>query len=128
MGLYYANYIRIRIFLNARLYQSLNLEKRGGLSVVSTLNKIKNKIKSYCGGWWMGREGRAVPPTPFAVVSRFETRGLVQDERSFSEAGLIASMAVANVARADPGFAHESLVNSRLAAGVAEEERAAAED
>jgi hypothetical protein len=51
----------------------------------------------------MGREGRAVPPTLSAVVSRFETRGLVQDERSFSEAGLIASMAVVNVARADPG-------------------------
>jgi hypothetical protein len=75
----------------------------------------------------MGREGRAVPPTLSAVVSRFETRGLVQDERSFSEAGLVASMAVINVARADPGFAHESLVNSRGPAGVAEEERAAAE-
>jgi hypothetical protein len=75
----------------------------------------------------MGRGGRAVPPAISAVVSRFETRGLVQDERSFSEAGLIASMAVVNVARADPGFAHESLVNSRGASGAAEEERAAAE-
>jgi hypothetical protein len=75
----------------------------------------------------MGREGTAVPPTLSAVVSRFETRGLVQDERSFSEAGLIASMAVVNVARADTGFAHESLVNSRGAAGVAEEERVSAE-
>jgi hypothetical protein len=74
-----------------------------------------------------GGEGRAVPPTLSAVVSRFETHGLVQDERFFSEAGLIASMAVVNVARADPGFAHESLVDSRGAAGVAEEERAAAE-
>jgi hypothetical protein len=36
-------------------------------------------------------------------------------------------MAVVNVARADPGFAHESLVNLRGAAGVAEEEQAAAE-
>ena len=69
----------------------------------------------------MGREGRVVPPTLSAVVSRFETRGLVQDERSFSEAGLIASMAVVNVARADPGFAHDSLVNSRGVAGAAEE-------
>jgi hypothetical protein len=69
----------------------------------------------------VGREGRAVPPTPSAVVSRFETRWLVQVERSISEAGLIASMAAVNVARADPGFAHESLVNSRGATGVAEE-------
>ena len=70
------------------------------------------------------RESRAVPPTPAAVVNRFDTRGLVQDERSFSEVGLIASMAVVNVARLDPGFAHESLVNSRGATGVAEAERA----
>jgi hypothetical protein len=75
----------------------------------------------------MAKEGRAVPPTLTAVVSRFVTRGLGQDERSFSEAGLITSMAVVNVARADPGFAHESLVNSRGAAGLAEEERVAAE-
>ena len=76
----------------------------------------------------MARYGRAVPPSLSAVVSRFDTRRLVQDELSFSEAGLIASMAVVNVARADPGFAHESLVNSRGAAGVAEEERVAAEE
>ena len=36
-------------------------------------------------------------------------------------------MAVVNAARADPGFALESLVNSRGAAEVAEEERVAAE-
>jgi hypothetical protein len=75
----------------------------------------------------MVREGRVVPPTLSAVVNRFGTRGLVQDERSFSEAGLTASMAVVNVARAVPGFAHESLVNSRGAAGVADEEQAVAE-
>ena len=76
----------------------------------------------------MTRDGRAVPPILSSVVSRFGTRGLVQDELSFSETGLIASMAVVNVARAEPGFAHESLVNSRGAAGVAEEERVAAEE
>jgi hypothetical protein len=76
----------------------------------------------------MARGGRAVTPTPAAVVNRFDTRGLVQDECFFTEEELIASMAVVNVTRADPGFAHESLVNSRGAAGVAEEERVAAED
>jgi hypothetical protein len=88
----------------------------GSSSAEKLLRGVVEKI-----GW----EGRAVPPTPSAVVSRFETRGLVQDERSFSEAGLVVSMAVVNAARAYPGFAHESLVNSRGAAGVAEEERAA---
>jgi hypothetical protein len=39
----------------------------------------------------------------------------------------MASIAVVNVARADPGFAHGSLVNSRGAAGVVEEERIVAE-
>jgi hypothetical protein len=74
----------------------------------------------------MARGARAVPPTPTAVVNRFDTCALFLDERFFSEAGPIASMAVVNAARAGPGFAHESLVNSRGAAGVTEEERVAA--
>ena len=44
----------------------------------------------------MVRGGRAVPPALTAMVNRFDTRGRIQDVRSFCEEGPIASMAVSS--------------------------------